>query len=470
MVDAILGTRIRERRRRAGITQSNLAKKIGISASYLNLIEGNKRRIAGPMLVKIADALDAEVEELDGASERRLAETLLEIAYMPALDGLEIESESAGELIGRYPGWARALGALARSERDANRTARSLADRLTHDPFLGETVHHMLSRVSAIRSSIEILTDFDDIDPDQRDRFLHIARDETAALSDIGEALATYLGKIEAEETALTPIDEVEALFIQRTNRFDEIEAAATELHALIEQRAPLPEPVAADAIAREHLKPTIDALARDGKPIETTVARNRAEALLTDYAARALMLPMDTFVRQAVDLSFDIESLAAHFRADVETICQRLTALPDHLPDDPAHRLPRFGYFEANASGTIIEMLGLPGLALPRYASACPLWALYRAQQMPETVLRQRAIFPNGDRFIFIARARRTGDGGFNQPRHYRTDMLAVREADAARTVYAPDDSTPLEEVGPACRLCPRRKCPHRADDPLGG
>ena len=71
MVDAILGTRIRERRRRAGITQSNLAKKIGISASYLNLIEGNKRRIAGPMLVKIADALDAEVEELDGASERR---------------------------------------------------------------------------------------------------------------------------------------------------------------------------------------------------------------------------------------------------------------------------------------------------------------------------------------------------------------------------------------------------------------
>ena len=239
MSDAILGTRIRERRRRAGITQSNLAKKIGISASYLNLIERNKRRIAGPMLVKIADALGAELEDLDGASERRLAETLLEIAHLPTLEGLEIEAEGVGELIGRYPGWARALGALARSEHDANRTARSLADRLTHDPFLGETVHHMLSRVAAVRSSIEILTDFDDIEPEQSDRFMRIARDETAALSDIGEALATYLGKIEAAETALTPIDEVEALFIQHANRFDELETAAEELSPLVDQRGP---------------------------------------------------------------------------------------------------------------------------------------------------------------------------------------------------------------------------------------
>lgn len=470
MSDAILGTRIRERRRRAGITQSSLAKKIGISASYLNLIERNKRRIAGPMLVKIADALDADLEELDGASERRLAETLQEIAHLPALEGLEIEAEGVGELIGRYPGWARALGALARSEHDANRTARSLADRLTHDPFLGETVHHMLSRVAAVRSSIEILTDFDDIEPEQSDRFLRIARDETAVLSDIGEALATYLGKIEAAETALTPIDEVEALFIQRANRFEELEEAATELSPLVDQRAPLPRPVAAEAVAREHLKGAIGELARNGKPIETTVARNRAEDQLREYAARALMLPMDAFVRQAVDLAYDIEALATYFRVDVRTICQRLTALPDHLPDAPQTPLPRFGYFEANASGTIVEMLGLPGLALPRYASACPLWALYRAQQLPETVLRQRAIFPNGDRFIFVARARRTGECGFNQPRHYRTDMLAIREADAAATVYAPDASTPIEEVGPACRLCPRRKCPHRADDPLGG
>ena len=200
MVDSILGARIRERRRRSGMTQSNLAREIGISASYLNLIERNKRRITAPLLDKIAEALDANLEDLDGATERRLAETLTEIAHLPTLKAQEIEAEAAGELIGRYPGWARALAALARSERDANQTARSLADRLTHDPFLAETVHGMLGRVSAIRSAVEILTEFDDIDPEQSTRFMAIVRDETESLSRIGESLATYFEKTETSE------------------------------------------------------------------------------------------------------------------------------------------------------------------------------------------------------------------------------------------------------------------------------
>ncbi|MEM7212227.1 MAG: short-chain fatty acyl-CoA regulator family protein [Pseudomonadota bacterium] len=470
MVDAILGTRIRERRRRSGITQSDLARTIGISASYLNLIERNKRRIAGPLLARIASALDTDIGDLDGASEQRLAENLNEIAHLPALEALEIETDQVGELLGRYPGWARALAALARSEHDANRTARSLADRLAHDPFLAETVHRMLSRVAAVRPSAEILTDYDDIEPTQRDRFLRIIRDETEALTDIGEALATYFEKSDAEDRNLTPIDEVEALFELQSNRFPELEAATRELSCLVDQRAPLPRPVAANAIAREHLHGAIEDLARNGKPIETSAARSRATSLLTDYACRALQLPMERFLADAVERQFDIELLAKHYRTEIKTICQRLTALPETIPDAEDMRLPRFGYFQANASGTITEMLGLPGLALPRYASACPLWALYRAQQTPESVLYQRAVFPNGDRFVFVALASRAGDTGFNRPRHFLTDMIAMREADAMKTVYAPNDSTPIEEVGPACRLCPRTDCIHRADDPLSG
>ena len=45
---------------------------------------------------------------------------------------------------------------------------------------------------------------------------------------------------------------------------------------------------------------------------------------------------------------------------------------------------------------------------------------------------------------------------------------MLVMEEADAAQTVYAPDPSTFVEEVGPSCRLCPRRSCAHRVEDPL--
>ena len=106
--------------------------------------------------------------------------------------------------------------------------------------------------------------------------------------------------------------------------------------------------------------------------------------------------------------------------------------------------------------------------VTVPRYAAACPLWVLYCAQQAPETVVRQRALFPSGARFVFVARARNSSATGFGQPRHYLTDMLAMTEADAQRTVYAPDASVLVEEVGPSCRLCPRRTCRHRVEDPL--
>ena len=151
----------------------------------------------------------------------------------------------------------------------------------------------------------------------------------------------------------------------------------------------------------------------------------------------------MPRFAPRAARLGYDLEALQADFRLSSETICHRLTALA-------GEGVPRFGYFRVNAAGTVIERRGLEGLSAPRYASACPLWALYRAQQSPEAVIRQRAVFPNGQRFVFLARARNTGPTGFGKPRHYLTDMLALSEPDARLTVYAPDPAVPVEEVGP--------------------
>ncbi|MEM7508356.1 MAG: short-chain fatty acyl-CoA regulator family protein [Pseudomonadota bacterium] len=456
MVRTILGTRIRERRRQIGVTQAALAQRIGISPSYLNLIESNKRRIAGPLLSKAAEALDLDVQELDGAAERRLLEVLNEVAHLPSLAGLGIEDDKAGELIGRYPGWARALAALARSEHDANQTARALADRLSHDPFLGETVHLMLTRIASIRSAAEILSDYSDIPAAQQARFHGIVYEESDALSDVGEALAAYFDKIDQVESKLTPLDEVEALFDAHENHFAAIEAEAI---ALQDAARDAPDP---RALAEEHLQITIRSLIAQTPQVQTDVARGRAERALLDYAAAAIQMPMTAFAKQAEALRFDIEALAAAFQTGVDAVCSRLTALPRDLG------LPRFGYFRANAAGTIIEMLGLPDLNVPRYAAACPLWVLYRAQQAPEAVMRQRALFPSGLRFVFVARARNTGATGFGRPRHFLTDMVVMSEEDAQRTVYAPGPEVPVEEVGPACRICPRTTCPQRVEDPF--
>ena len=60
MRNTLTGTRIRDRRVMAGTKQSALAREIGISASYLNLIEHNRRRIGGKLLLDIAGALGVE--------------------------------------------------------------------------------------------------------------------------------------------------------------------------------------------------------------------------------------------------------------------------------------------------------------------------------------------------------------------------------------------------------------------------
>ena len=65
MPTSIVGTRIRQRRRELGIAQARLAQTVGISPSYLNLIEWNKRNIAGALLRRVSEALNLPPDELD---------------------------------------------------------------------------------------------------------------------------------------------------------------------------------------------------------------------------------------------------------------------------------------------------------------------------------------------------------------------------------------------------------------------
>ncbi|MGA8007249.1 MAG: helix-turn-helix transcriptional regulator, partial [Burkholderiales bacterium] len=84
----LIGPKIRDRRRALAITQAGLAGTLGISASYLNLIEAGKRNIGGGLLKRIADALGLAVDELDGKAERRLLGDLAELAAEPLLAAL----------------------------------------------------------------------------------------------------------------------------------------------------------------------------------------------------------------------------------------------------------------------------------------------------------------------------------------------------------------------------------------------
>ena len=75
---APIGFRISNRRKSLKISQAALARLIGISPSYLNLIENNKRDIGGALLQRVAHHLQIETADLTGDDEQKLLQDLEE--------------------------------------------------------------------------------------------------------------------------------------------------------------------------------------------------------------------------------------------------------------------------------------------------------------------------------------------------------------------------------------------------------
>ena len=59
-----IGPKIKAFRRKLGIQANKLADQLGISPSYLNLIEGGKRKIDGDLLLKACQELKIELSDL----------------------------------------------------------------------------------------------------------------------------------------------------------------------------------------------------------------------------------------------------------------------------------------------------------------------------------------------------------------------------------------------------------------------
>ena len=68
----LTGTRIRERRLAMARRQADIARAVGISPAYLNLIEHNQRSLTFPLLLKIAGHFDVDLDVFSDEDEARL--------------------------------------------------------------------------------------------------------------------------------------------------------------------------------------------------------------------------------------------------------------------------------------------------------------------------------------------------------------------------------------------------------------
>ena len=128
-----IGSRIREKRLDQGLRQAEVAEAVGISASYLNLIEHNKRRIAGKLLSALAQVLGVEPSVLASGAEASLVDGMRSAA---ARSKTRVEVERAEDVATRYPGWARLIATQEERISALEHQVQTLTDRISNDPAL----------------------------------------------------------------------------------------------------------------------------------------------------------------------------------------------------------------------------------------------------------------------------------------------------------------------------------------------
>lgn len=205
MADSLeLGTRLRNRRLDQGLKQGDVARTVGISPAYLNLIEHNRRRIGGRLLIDLANVLDVDLSALEQEVSDGRLRALRNAAQRVNSAGAELGR--ADEYIARFPGWASVVDAQDARIRALEGEITALRNRLAHDVDIAAALHEVISTATAIRSTATILSDSPDLDSDWQMRFHKNIDVESARLAQSSQDLLLLLQKeAEREHTSTDP-------------------------------------------------------------------------------------------------------------------------------------------------------------------------------------------------------------------------------------------------------------------------
>ena len=147
-----IGSKIRRERRLKGLSQSDLSKKLSISASYLNLIESGKRKITVPLLIKIGNELSLSLKDLTIETNQRLLSDVMDALSNELFEDLDITNHETTEFISNNPSIAKAFLSL-------NDTYKSLKEDM-QDRLETLDIESSIKENKSTRLPVEIVSDF----------------------------------------------------------------------------------------------------------------------------------------------------------------------------------------------------------------------------------------------------------------------------------------------------------------------
>ena len=446
-----MGGRIRRLRRQQGMSQAALAGELGISASYLNLIEHNRRNLTVPILIKLAERFELELSEIADNDEGRLNADLMEAFGDELFGDLDLTNADVRDLVTSNATVARAILALY----DGYRNLRNDAE--VTPASAGADEPRPTDRLPSEQVS-DFLQARANYFPELEDAAERINHDASLSGEDMMGAMSTFL-----LNTFGVRVSDLPAKDAHMTRRFNP-DARTLELSNML--RADSRNFQAAHQIGLLAAENELDRLI-DESDFTDDGARTLARIALANYFAGALLMPYAGFFKAAKSLRYDIELLQHRFGVSFEQVCHRLTNL-----QRPGQRGVPFHFLRVDIAGNISKRFSLSSIHIPRHGGACPRWNVHAAFLQPGAINVQISQMPEGATFFCIARTVLKATGGYGQPRSYQAIGLGCEIGQASKLVYAdgidldrPERATP---IGVSCRICPRMDCGQRAFPPV--
>lgn len=425
----LAGPSLRRLRKREGLTQAAMAASLGISPSYLNLIERNQRPLSARVLVQVIERYDFDPSSLREDEAIGGVEGLARRMADKRFADLGIDREELQEFLAAAPQAAAAFARLYDNSHPGTASGE--------DPA-----------VEARRAVERWQNHFADLDHAAED----LADELRLSRGDISAALIERLRDTHRLSVRILPAEVVPGLVHRldlhaRQLQLSEMLGGAARRFQIARQIASLEQREAIETVVA-------------GANLTSNEARDRFREHVTDYVAAALLMPYRRLLRACEQTGYNLDVLQRRFAVSFDQLAQRLTTLQRvgerGLPFFSARfgRTGRMVHFTAGASGA----------AYPIDGARWPAWAPYAAFESRGETLTQAVTFGEGEgsprHWFTIARTIEVDGAACSARRAIVLGVearYAVDLAQARGVSLDPADAVPL---GVGCPRCGRLDC----------
>jgi predicted transcriptional regulator/transcriptional regulator with XRE-family HTH domain len=432
-----------------------MASDLGISASYLNLIERNQRPMSAQILLKLAETYDIELKSLGGDDEAKALTALREVFADPLFRDTGLSPQDIQEVASASPTSAEAISTLYRAYQEAVVNTSLLAERLADRDLLdgGQTMSAPLEEVRDFINSRNNHFPALDETAEELYRNAQLGADEPYV------SLRNYLRAVHGVTTRVVPAD----LMSGELRRYDR-HRQTIFLSELLDQPGRSFQ-LAYQLGYFEQSRAIEDIL--EGSELEGDETLRLCRVALANYFAAALLMPYAAFLRTAEETRYDLRLLGRRFGTSFEQVCHRITTL-----QRPGARGIPFFLIRVDNAGNVSKRFSAAGFHFARFGGTCPRWNVHDAFRVPGDIYTQVIQMEDGTRYFSIARTVSRGGSGIGVPGDQYAVGLGCEISHARKIVYSQgydlDDERGATPIGVNCRLCERLDCSQRAFPPL--